>query len=215
MAEHDQSRVVLPGAIKLELGQAQQFEYTKRLPQVVGREPIFTFEETVFQQSELIALVGPNGAGKTSYLKRLLAAATKQGLATRFVPERVEDMFIAQSLSNEFELSDRLSKSKPGTTEANFAALLPINPALLETHPRDLSAGTKLVLAVAIALALRPQLLLIDEPVKGLDPLARAQMAEVLACVQETGCAIVFATHDQGFAKIAGSRIELAEVVKA
>jgi energy-coupling factor transport system ATP-binding protein len=85
---------------------------------------------------------------------------------------------------------------------------------MLITHPRDLSAGTKLVLALSIALALRPQLLLIDEPVKGLDTHTRSLMAEVLACVQETGCAVLFATHDQAFAAKANKRIELESGVR-
>ena len=85
---------------------------------------------------------------------------------------------------------------------------------LLDTHPRDLSSGTKLALALSIAVAQRPKLLLIDEPVKGLDRAARNQMAQVLGCIQEMGCAIVFATHDKNFAAIADRVLTLSERVR-
>jgi ABC-type Mn2+/Zn2+ transport system ATPase subunit len=59
----------------------------------------------------------------------------------------------------------------------------------------------------------KPQLLLLDEPVQGLDSRSRAQLAETLRCVQETGCAIVFATHDLFFAKsFADKTISLTDV---
>jgi len=209
VAEHEVRRINLPGAIELTLSDPYARKLTPRSPAVVGREQLFTFEGNAIQQADLIALSGPNGVGKTTYLKRLLARATAQKLSVRFIPERVEDLFLSQSLVQEFELSDKLSKSKPGTTRANFESLLPVSETLGSTHPRDLSAGTKLALALSIVLALKPQLLLIDEPVKGLDTNTRILMAEVLGCVQETGCAIVFATHDAGFASIANKKVEL------
>lgn len=209
VAEHETRRVDIPTAKELFLSQEAAPEIPIRKPAVVGSESLIEFEGTELKQADLVSLVGPNGVGKTSYLKRLLQAASKQKLAVRFIPERVEDMFLAQSLEEEFQLSDKLSKSKPGTTKTTFQSLLPITQKLLETHPRDLSAGTKLVLALAIAISLRPQLLLIDEPVKGLDARTRSLMAEVLGCVQETGCAIVFATHDQRFAAISNKQVKL------
>ena len=212
VSEHETQRVELPGARRIDLGQRQSQATVERTQPIVGSEELIEFEGTRIFQAELIALTGSNGVGKTSFLKRLLVAAEKKKLAARFVPERVEDLFLTQSLAEEFELSDKLSKSKPGTTQSNFTSMLPITPELSATHPRDLSTGTKLVLGLSIALALRPRLLLIDEPVKGLDVSAREQMAEVLGCVQETGCAIVFATHDKAFAALANNRVELKGV---
>ncbi len=209
LAEHETRRVDIPTAKELFLSQDAAPEIPIRKPALVGSESLIEFEGTELKQADLVSLVGPNGVGKTTYLKRLLRAASKRKLAVRFIPERVEDLFLAQSLEEEFQLSDKLSKSKPGTTKTTFESLLPITQKLLETHPRDLSAGTKLVLALAIAISLRPQLLLIDEPVKGLDAGTRSLMAEVFGCVQETGCAIVFATHDQQFAAISSKRVEL------
>lgn len=214
VAEHETQRIDIPNAKLLHLGTEVTPSLTPRTVAVVGRDLVSEFEGTQINQGDLICVLGPNGVGKTSYLKRLLAHAKNHRLNARFIPERVEDMFLAQSLEQEFVLSDRLSKSKAGTTRAAFESLLPLTKEMLLTHPRDLSAGTKLVLALSIALALRPQLLLIDEPVKGLDGITRSLMAEVLACVQETGCAVLFATHDQAFAAIAKKSVELGSGVK-
>ena len=53
----------------------------------------------------------------------------------------------------------------------------------------------------------KPQLLSLDEPVQGLDPASRELMAETIRCVQETGCAVLFATHDFDFAKRLTNRV--------
>ncbi len=214
IAEHETQRIDIPNAIELRLGTDPTPSIPARTVALVGRERVSEFEGTLINQGDLICVLGPNGVGKTTYLKRLLAHAKTKKLSVRFIPERVEDLFLTQSLANEFALSDKLSRSKPGTTQTAFESLLPLSDAMLITHPRDLSAGTKLVLALSIALALRPQLLLIDEPVKGLDSHTRSLMAEVLACVQETGCAVLFATHDQAFAAKANKRIELESGVR-
>jgi energy-coupling factor transport system ATP-binding protein len=186
---------------------------------VVGRELLLDYSvpqirdlqlsaKLHIHQSERIVLLGPNGIGKTSLLTQLAADYP----AARMVPERVEDFFVCQSVEDELSRADKVAKVAKGLTQLTFESLVPVDEALLKTHPRDLSAGTKLALALSMQLSFKPQLLLVDEPVKGLDPLARERAAEVLACVAETGCAIVFATHDETFASSADTRIELSAV---
>lgn len=65
-----------------------------------------------------------------------------------------------------------------------------------DTHPRDLSEGQRLALALAIVLTGRPPLLLLDEPTRGLDYAAKARLVEVLRALAAEGHAIVLATHD-------------------
>jgi energy-coupling factor transport system ATP-binding protein len=77
----------------------------------------------------------------------------------------------------------------------------------LTIHPRDLSAGTQLALAIAIQLAWKPRVMLIDEPTRGLDEVARTAMSEVLRCVSETGTAVLFASHDREFVADLGCRV--------
>ena len=226
VAEHQLAGIEIDGAKhfvfdgELSTGryQPELVHPVRRLP-IVGRDLLIDYavpmirdlqlpERVVVHQSERIAILGPNGIGKTS----LLAQIAQDIPGARFVPERVEDFFVCQSLADELDRSDRVASASSGLTQLTLESLIPIPDELLRTHPRDLSAGTKLAIAIAMQLAHKPNLLLVDEPVKGLDPKARNQVAEVLACVAETGCAVLFATHDEEFAEGADKKIELEAV---
>jgi ABC-type lipoprotein export system ATPase subunit len=144
------------------------------------------------RQSEVVAITGLNGVGKTTLLNDLAESSTD----TVLVPERVADFFVTTSLGAELERSDRIAKVHKGFTQENLESILEALPNL-ETHPRDLSAGSQLALAIAMQLSHKPKVLLIDEPARGFDPKTKAQVIATLECVRETGCAIVIASHDQ------------------
>lgn len=74
-------------------------------------------------------------------------------------------------------------------------------------HPRDLSAGERRILAVALQTMDDPQVLLIDEPTRGLDPGARAAVSGALRAAADAGAAVLIATHDHDFAYGLGARI--------
>ena len=63
-------------------------------------------------------------------------------------------------------------------------------------HPRDLSEGQKLSLALAIVLAAAPQLVLLDEPTRGLDYTSKRRLVEILRELAGSGHGVVLATHD-------------------
>ena len=154
---------------------------------------------------EIVAVVGPNGVGKSSLLAEL-AQLLPSPVESRFalVPENVASLFICETLSEELERADRIAgHAGSGLSELTFWSLLgrtdEHSAQLPGTHPRDLSAGTQLALAIAIQLAWKPRVVLIDEPTRGLDSHARDAMAEVLRCVAETGTVVLFATHDHAF----------------
>lgn len=78
-----------------------------------------------------------------------------------------------------------------------MAALLHIDPALLERYPDQLSGGQQQRVGVARALAADPDIVLMDEPFAALDPVGRALLQdEILRIHQESGKTIVFVTHD-------------------
>ena len=74
-------------------------------------------------------------------------------------------------------------------------------------HPRDLSAGERRILAIALQTMDDPQVLLIDEPTRGLDPAARAAVSAALRAAADSGAAVLIATHDLDFAHGLGARI--------
>jgi energy-coupling factor transport system ATP-binding protein len=167
---------------------------------------------------ELVALRGPNGAGKSSLLHVVALPSRSSTVivdgrdvhslgrrarraAVALVPEAFDDLLIALTVAEEARGAIDL-----------FARLLgrDVTP-LLARHPRDLSAGERLCLVLAIQLAARPRVLLIDEPSRGLDARARALVAHALLEAASSGTAVMFATHDDHFATIATRVLPMAE----
>ncbi|MEY3561028.1 MAG: hypothetical protein RL068_180 [Actinomycetota bacterium] len=163
----------------------------------VGDKTLLLEPQLVLRQGQITALTGANGSGKTSFMNTLRTLDSTQ--TVRMVPELFTDFFVTTSTSEELERADLIAHVEPGYTLQNLKAILGERLPKLDTHPRDLSAGIQLALAIAMQMSHRPQVLLIDEPVRGFDPLLRSQVAETLRCVQETGCSVVLATHDLRF----------------
>ncbi len=156
------------------------------------------------------SLQGANGVGKTSLLKHLVTDHVY------LVPENFSELFLADSLDAELALSDKLAGCKKGLSKATFFSLLAgaenqNSDQMLATHPRDLSFATSFALALAIQIVRKPAVLLIDEPGKGFDPVAKQASCEALRCVAETGTAVLFATHDDEFVAIAHRKLEIRD----
>ena len=139
------------------------------------------------------------------------------------VPENFDDLLFAITVAEECRRADRTLRERTfrralsaatdteRSTAALFAHLLGFNAPtdaapLLQRHPRDLSAGERLCLVMAIQLAARPALLLVDEPTRGLDQVARALVSAALLTVAGTASAVIFATHDDDFAQDLATR---------
>jgi energy-coupling factor transport system ATP-binding protein len=97
-----------------------------------------------------------------------------------------------------------------GATTTDLARLVPgIDPA---SHPRDLSEGQRLALALTVVLAGAPPVLLLDEPTRGLDYAAKHALAGILRAMAVDGRAVLVATHDVEFvAQVADRVVVLAE----
>lgn len=151
----------------------------------------------------ITALVGPNGCGKTT---RLIAHATANADTVTLIPESLSDFFTRDTVARELARSDHTARATSGTTRAAFEALVgtSVNDAM---HPRDLSAGQQLGLAIAIGLAGAPRELLIDEPTRGLDAHARGELIRLLHGAAHHS-AITVATHDQHFIDALNARRE-------
>ena len=167
-------------------------------------------------QGERVWLSGDNGSGKTSLLKALASGEGVEVFGLRpdspsnlaLVPENFDDFFVTDSLSAELERADRLVGESTGFTKTTLESVLPgvDIDSWLDVHPRDLSRGTRLALAIAMQLSHKPHALLVDEPFRGLDLRARELMVESLRCVAETGCAVLFASHEKRWSQALASR---------
>ncbi|MFJ1528732.1 ABC transporter ATP-binding protein [Streptomyces mirabilis] len=162
---------------------------------------------------EIIALMGRNGAGKSTLLGTLVGlvapaagsvlvgGAVPRRTAPRdlvrrvgLVPQEPRDLLYADTVAAECAAADEDAGAEPGTCRALVSELLPDIGD--DTHPRDLSEGQRLALALAVVLTARPPLLLLDEPTRGLDYAAKARLVTVLRGLAAEGHTIVLATHD-------------------
>ncbi|MFD7012924.1 ATP-binding cassette domain-containing protein [Streptomyces sp. NPDC059928] len=178
-----------------------------------GRVEALRHVDLTVAPGETIALMGRNGAGKSTLLATLVGliepTAGTVGVGGRvphrtpppelirevgLVPQEPRDLLYADTVAAECATADEDAQAAPGSCRALVSALLP--GVRDDTHPRDLSEGQRLALALAIVLTGRPPLLLLDEPTRGLDYAAKARLVAVLRELAGQGHAIVLATHD-------------------
>jgi len=163
---------------------------------------------------EVVALMGRNGAGKSTLLAHLVglfkpaAGSIEVRGRAGLVPQEPADLFCADSVDDELK-----QEQQTGRRERSHALLDRLAPGIDgRTHPRDLSEGQRLALALSIVLADEPPVLLLDEPTRGLDYPAKARLVAVLRDLAFAGTAIVVATHDVELAaEVATRTVVLAD----
>ncbi|MFJ5842208.1 ABC transporter ATP-binding protein [Streptomyces shenzhenensis] len=177
-------------------------------------------------RGEIVALMGRNGAGKSTLLSALVGLVEPGVGSVRvggvvpgrtppkelvrlvgLVPQEPRDLLYADTVGAECAAADRDAGAEPGTCRALVSELLP--GITDDTHPRDLSEGQRLALALAVVLAARPPLLLLDEPTRGLDYAAKARLVALLRGLAAEGHAVVLATHDVELAAELAHRVVL------
>ena len=173
------------------------------------------------KRGELFAVLGGNGVGKSTTLKALTrlikpyrgvikiggkalddvsdAELFRHGLA--MLPQNPQAMFTEITVRE--ELLEALAEEKLPEDEktrlmAAMAEEMELND-LLETHPYDLSGGEQQRLALGKILLLQPQILLLDEPTKGLDPFFKRTLAKIFAGLCADGLTILMVSHDIEF----------------
>jgi len=175
---------------------------------------------------ETVALMGRNGAGKSTLLGALVGLVAPSSGSVRtggavphrsrprdlvrkagLVPQEPRDLLYADTVAAECAAADKDAEAEPGTCRALLGELLP--SIADDAHPRDLSEGQRLTLALAVVLTARPPLLLLDEPTRGLDYAAKGRLTAILRRLAAEGHAIVMATHDVELAAELAHRVVL------
>jgi energy-coupling factor transport system ATP-binding protein len=168
--------------------------------------------------------MGRNGSGKSSLLWALQGSGPRQaGKVTvasldpsslapdkarqlvGLVPQTARDLLYLDSVGDECAQSDRDANRRAGTTRQLLDRVAP--DVAETTHPRDLSEGQILALALAVQLAAKPKVLLLDEPTRGLDYGAKRSLVKIVSALSHEGASIVLSTHDVEFAALAASRV--------
>ena len=179
-----------------------------------GREVLKSVSLSV-APGEFCALIGPNGAGKTTLLRAILGVIpsrsthiTSMGLPLQprsvgYVPQRHEFAWDFPISIRQAVLSARARRigwghrAKIDDHRAVEEALHQVGLAQLGDRViGELSGGQRQRVLVARALALRPRLLLLDEPFTGLDMPTQESLMDVFRRLALNGCAILMTTHD-------------------
>ncbi|MFD4582950.1 ABC transporter ATP-binding protein [Streptomyces sp. NPDC058434] len=189
-----------------------------------GRVEALRRVDLVVAPGETVALMGRNGAGKSTLLGSLVGMVEPASGTVRvggrtphrtppaelvrrvaLVPQEPRDLLYADTVGAECAAADADAGAVPGTCRDLVSTLLP--GVADDTHPRDLSEGQRLALALAIVLTARPPLLLLDEPTRGLDYAAKSRLVTVLRGLTAEGHGIVLATHDVELAAEIADRV--------
>ena len=181
--------------------------------------PVLHAIDLRLRRGEVLVLMGRNGAGKTTLLRALAglhplvagevgsdAERPRVGRDVALCPQTPETVLFRQSVRAEVATS--IEASDRGGRAEDVLERLGLDD-LSERHPRDLSAGQRLLVAVAAIAATGAPVLLLDEPTRGLDPDSKRRLLRLLrALTQEGGTAIV-ATHDVELAAVLADRVAL------
>ena len=171
-------------------GKELWFRYTEK-----GKD-ILRGTDVTLHQGELLCLLGGNGAGKTTLMQALAGfrkpyrgkVKLAKGQRLCMLPQNARSLFVADTV--EKELLDSAGQDQAKAMQ--MAEKLELTP-LLARHPYDLSGGEIQRLAVG-------KLLLREEPTKGLDAYAKAELAQLLLTLCREGTSILIVTHDVEFA---------------
>ena len=192
------------------------FRYERELPDVV-RDLSFQVS-----QGELFCILGGNGTGKSTTLslisgirkpyrgKILLKGqdirkkknAELAGGILGVLPQNPQDLFVKDTVLEDLkEMFEGWSREKRKEEETLLAQVIADTQIehLLKMHPYDLSGGEQQRAALAKVLLLEPEILLLDEPTKGLDGFYKQKLADIFQNLKKRGTTILMVSHDIEF----------------
>ncbi|MEO4052600.1 energy-coupling factor transporter ATPase [Solibacillus sp. CAU 1738] len=179
------------------------------------------------KRQEFLTIIGGNGTGKSTVLSlfaglqkpyrgrillydKVLKNYRNKELYQKhltLLPQDPKTLFVQKTVKQELEdmaKYHKVSVVKVAEKTEQFQLT-----SLLERHPYDLSGGEQQKLALAKLLLMEPEILLLDEPTKGLDAHAKEELAAILKNLQAKGMTIIMVTHDIEFSAQHSTRCAL------
>lgn len=176
------------------------FSYEKGLPDVLKDFGINV------KRGELVALLGGNGTGKTTSLKILAGlyspdrGIVRNSCKTVYLPQDPTTLFTKKTVREELmESADDKAEFEKAAYDFGFEQYL-------DRHPYDLSGGEQQRLAIAKCFLKKPEVLLLDEPTKGLDASFKKKLAGILFDFIENRGTVIMISHDTDFCALYASR---------
>ncbi len=187
--------------------------------------------DLVFEAGKTTILIGPSGCGKSTILRLIVGLLQPTAGLVRFgdcvlSPETILSLrrrmgYVIQegglfphltARQNILLLANHLRLPKEGmdTRLAELCEMTHLASATLLRYPLELSGGQRQRVCLIRALMLRPDVLLLDEPLAALDPMVRATLQRDLKAIfQQISQTVIFVTHDLAEAAWLGDRIVL------
>lgn len=188
------------------------FKYKKDGPEILKSLDL------TLRRGELLALFGGNGAGKSTLLKNISGLCKPQrgrlkimeGMRVAMLPQNPQALFQYDSVWEEFLDSAQYAENDMSLQEnARLMAEKLDLSEKLDVHPYDLSGGEMQRAAIGKLLLQKAEILLMDEPTKGLDAYLKKTFAKLTEQLKEQGISILMVTHDLDFAASYADRCAL------
>jgi len=202
-----------------------------------GRNKVLSNVSLTIKEGEVVAVIGPSGTGKSTLLRcinllekpesgSVVINGVEINLTTKSSKEKLELRKKTEMVFQQFNLFKNrtaLENVTEGLTvvkkmkkrEAERVALQYLDKVgmgdRLNHYPRHLSGGQQQRVAIARALAMRPTLLLMDEPTSSLDPELVSEVLSTIKKIAEEGNTILLVTHEMNFVKNVASRVVFLE----
>lgn len=201
------------------------FRYSRDLPDVLKGISLEVYK------GEHFCILGGNGTGKTTTLQvisgvlkayrgRVLINGKKitdykqnelyiNNLA--FLPQDPSALFLSKTVYEDLLETCGTMKLDKNTAKSRIDEIVGVLGIadLLKSHPYDLSGGEQQKAALAKVLLLNPQILLLDEPTKGIDAYGKHTLAKIIENLKQNGITVITVTHDIEFAAFCADRVGL------
>ena len=178
---------------------------------------------------ETLALVGESGSGKTTVARLILRLTRPTAGRIAFTGRRIQMVFQDPYASLDPRMTARATVAEPlviarrrrdvATRVPELFALVGLGDEHMDRYPHELSGGQRQRIGIARALALEPDLVVLDEPVSALDVSIQAQILNLLADLQSRlGLSYLFVAHDLSVVRHVADRVavmHLGEIVES
>jgi energy-coupling factor transport system ATP-binding protein len=218
LAEKSRAAINAPSVVKASSDQPVYLE-ARHVEAGYGQQRILRDLSLTVRSGEIVALIGRNGSGKTTLLKTIVGLLPVQRGEVRvagqsiagqsvadicrhvgYLPQDPNALLFADTVEDELRIT--LRNHGLSAAEANAA---PVVSDLLgrlnltdkaSAYPRDLSVGERQRVALGAIAVTQPGALLLDEPTRGLDYVAKQNLSRLLSNWRDAGMAILIVTHD-------------------